>query len=63
MNVSSIKDCYGCGVCTMACNKKIIDIRLNDDGFYEPFISNINNCTNCGLCIEVCAYSHEKLSL
>ncbi len=63
MNVSNIKDCYGCGVCAVACSRKIIDIRLNADGFYEPQITDAAKCTDCGLCTAVCSYSHEGLSL
>ena len=62
-NISKIKDCYGCGVCSIVCGKKIIQIRLNENGFYEPYIEDLNKCSNCGLCINVCSYSHENLSL
>ena len=62
-NISQVYNCYGCGVCATVCSQKIIDIRLNKNGFYEPFISNENQCTQCGLCTEVCAYLHETLSL
>ena len=63
MNISSIHDCFGCGVCVIACGKNIIDIHLNREGFYEPFITNIEECTNCGLCVDVCSYSHNDISL
>lgn len=63
MNIGNIKDCYGCGVCAVACSRKIIDIRLNADGFYEPQITDATKCTDCGLCTAVCSYSHEGLSL
>lgn len=62
-NISDIHNCYGCGVCAIACGKKIIDIKLNNDGFYEPTITDINACTNCGLCKDVCAFSHQEFSL
>lgn len=62
-NVSNIKNCYGCGVCATVCAKKIIEIRLNKDGFYEPIITEPDKCTNCGLCKDVCAFSHEELAL
>ncbi|MDY5727316.1 MAG: coenzyme F420 hydrogenase/dehydrogenase beta subunit N-terminal domain-containing protein [Erysipelotrichaceae bacterium] len=62
-NISSVHDCYGCGVCATACGRKIIEIGLNEDGFYEPHITDSNKCTNCGICTEVCAYLHEDLSL
>lgn len=38
MNISNIKNCYGCGVCATACPRKIISLALNSDGFYEPYL-------------------------
>jgi NAD-dependent dihydropyrimidine dehydrogenase PreA subunit len=61
-NISDIKDCYGCGVCALACGKKIIDIRLIEDGFYEPYITNPESCSNCGLCVDVCAFKHSDMA-
>lgn len=63
MNVSTINNCYGCGVCAIACSRNIIEIRLNSDGFYEPYINDAAKCTDCGLCVAVCSYSHGELSL
>lgn len=63
MNISSIHDCYGCGVCAIVCSRNIISIESNSDGFYEPRITDSQKCTDCGLCVSVCAYSHDKLSL
>lgn len=62
-NISQIHDCYGCGVCATACSRKIIEIGLNQDGFYEPHITDEAKCTECGICTEVCAYLHDELSL
>ena len=42
MNISKIHNCYGCGVCAISCTKNIISIELNDNGFYEPRISDVN---------------------
>ena len=61
-NVSSIKDCYGCGMCATVCGQRIIEIRLNDDGFYEPHITHPDKCTDCGLCTSVCAFFHNERS-
>ena len=47
----------------MACGRKIIEISLNEDGFYEPHMTDESKCTNCGICTEVCAYLHDGLSL
>lgn len=62
-NISSLNDCYGCGVCAIVCSRRIIEIRLNEDGFYEPYITDVSRCTDCGLCCDVCAYCQDGLSL
>ena len=61
-NISKIQDCFGCGVCSASCGKKIISIKLNRNGFYEPYISNPDKCTQCGICLDVCAFSHTELA-
>lgn len=62
-NISDIHSCYGCGVCAIACSKQIINLHLNKDGFYEPYISEPDKCTDCGLCREVCSYCHAEIAL
>lgn len=62
-SILNIKNCYGCGLCAIICAKKIIEIDLNKDGFYEPEITDTDKCSNCGLCIDICAFSHQELSL
>ena len=59
MNVLTNKSCYGCGICARICPQKLIDIKLNQEGFYEPFLVNENQCTNCGLCSSVCSFNFE----
>lgn len=63
LNISNVHDCYGCGVCATACGRKIIEIGLNDNGFYEPHITDESKCTQCGICTDICAYLHDDLSL
>lgn len=62
MNVSKVKNCYGCGVCAASCSRKIIHISLNRNGFYEPRINEESQCTHCGICTDVCAFSHTELA-
>lgn len=62
-NISSIHDCFGCGVCATICPKHIISIELNKHGFYEPMLDNEANCLNCGLCLKVCSFVNEGLAV
>lgn len=58
-NISGIRGCYGCGVCAVACPRKLIDIRLNENGFYEPYMASLSECVDCGLCTDVCSWLHD----
>lgn len=62
-NISNIHNCFGCGVCAISCPKKIINIRLNKEGFYEPYLEKNDKCIHCGICIDVCSFSHSDISL
>lgn len=59
-NISNIDSCFGCGVCAMSCPKKLIKIKLNQDGFYVPYIEDKDACSECGLCDSVCSYQHSS---
>lgn len=48
--------CFGCGVCARSCPQKIIDMRLDKDGFYRPVITDAHKCTGCKQCDSVCAF-------
>lgn len=61
-NVDGVKYCYGCGVCAIACPKKIISICLNEDGFYSPCIIEKEKCISCALCLKVCSYLEVDVS-
>lgn len=62
-NIGNIRNCFGCGVCCASCPKKIITMKLNDNGFYEPRIFDNEKCIHCGICVDVCAFSHKERSL
>lgn len=62
-NISEIHNCYGCGVCSASCPRKIISIHLNENGFYEPCIDELEKCTECGICLDVCAFNHKERAL
>lgn len=62
-NISSIKNCFGCGVCAASCPQKIISIELNREGFYVPYINEGSRCIECGICLDVCGFNHSELDL
>lgn len=57
-NITNLSDCFGCGVCVIACPQKLISLKLNKQGFYQPQIDNVDACSNCGLCTSVCAFKN-----
>ncbi len=48
--------CKGCGLCTIACPKKLVS--LNDQpnalGYTVALFNNPENCTGCCFCAEIC---------
>ena len=50
---SAINACTSCQMCGAVCVQNAIEIRLNDDGFYRPFVDE-SKCIECGLCTKVC---------
>lgn len=59
INVTELDYCYGCGICSLACGRKIIQIKLNDEGFYAPGITDSKQCTACGMCLDVCSFVNK----
>jgi len=45
--------CKGCGICAGVCPSDALDIRIDSNGNYSPFL-DISRCKKCGLCAKVC---------
>lgn len=45
--------CTSCQICSVVCPAEAIEIKLNNDGFYQPIVNN-NKCINCGKCVSIC---------
>lgn len=56
-------DCYGCAVCARICPKQIIKAKINEHGFFQPYVISEKDCIKCGLCVEVCSFHSNELSL
>lgn len=48
--------CKGCGLCTIACPKRLVVMseKPNSVGVTVAVFSNNNTCTGCALCAEMC---------
>lgn len=58
--------CSGCEVCSQACQKHIISMCPDEEGFLYPRIEDNSGCINCGRCLAVCPMKHpgrESLSI
>ncbi len=51
--------CCGCGSCKEACSVSAINIKMNEQGFYQSFIDD-TLCVNCGKCVSVCPVQQRK---
>ena len=45
--------CCGCGACKTICPVNAIEIKMDNDGFYQYFLDK-NKCMNCGKCKNIC---------
>ena len=55
---SNINPCTSCQLCGAVCTRQAIQIRLDNEGFYRPYVDS-TLCNNCGLCTLVC-YKYDS---
>lgn len=55
---SNINPCTSCQLCGAVCTRQAIQIRLDAEGFYRPYVDS-KLCNNCGLCTLVC-YKYDS---
>lgn len=48
--------CKGCGLCTLACPKKLVTMstKINSLGNTIAVFTGPERCTGCALCAEMC---------
>lgn len=54
--VFDTKRCKGCGLCTLACPKKIVRIadKFNAKGYKPAMCIDETQCIGCALCARTC---------
>lgn len=49
--------CKGCGLCVMACPKKILTLeggKLNNKGYHTAHCIDLTKCIACAMCATMC---------
>ncbi len=49
--------CKGCGLCVLACPKKIIRLsqeRINVKGYHPAEVVEMEKCIGCAMCATMC---------
>lgn len=50
--------CSSCQFCSVICPVDAIEIKLDEEGFYKPFV-NESKCIDCGKCVSTC-YKYDN---
>lgn len=56
--LKSVKECTGCGICSLVCPQNAISPTFSKKGFYIPVIDT-KVCINCKKCSSVCFHKFE----
>lgn len=59
--INNIRNCFGCGLCSVVCKHNVIDMLQNEDGFFQPSVINLDKCVDCGLCAKVCSFLNKQI--
>ena len=51
--------CTGCGACANSCPVDAITMKMDDKGFYVPFVDE-EKCIDCGKCVLTCPVLNPK---
>jgi coenzyme F420-reducing hydrogenase beta subunit/polysaccharide pyruvyl transferase WcaK-like protein len=57
-DVTRPEECTGCGACASACPQGAIEMKLSEEGFQYPVISQ-KICVDCGTCRRICPVNSQ----
>ncbi|MDP8263437.1 MAG: 4Fe-4S dicluster domain-containing protein [Candidatus Ancaeobacter aquaticus] len=54
--VIDVERCKGCGLCIIACNRKILSLskKMNKKGIHYVVCNDLDKCTSCTMCAIMC---------
>lgn len=58
IKICDMSSCSGCGLCSVICPKKCVEMVYNAEGFLYPQIDN-QKCIHCGLCNRLCPVNKD----
>lgn len=54
------ENCCGCEACSQICTRNIINMVMDNEGFYYPVIIHPSDCIECRQCERVCPIKHVE---
>lgn len=57
-NKNTFHECTSCQMCAAVCPVHAIEINIDSEGFYRPYLDN-DKCIDCSLCTKVC-YKYDN---
>lgn len=57
-NENTFHKCTSCQMCAAVCPVNAIEINIDSEGFYRPYLDN-DKCIDCSLCTKVC-YKYDN---
>ena len=61
-NIVQNNYCIGCGACAGICPRSYIHMNLENNGIYQPVISQVCEMPHCNLCVLSCPFWNQEMN-